>query len=587
MDNFLRILQFVKPYKKKVILTIGTTIVITLFGLLIPLIVRYIVDEVIQKQNWSVFSASIPLPILLILVLSVLAAILSFPNNFIIVYLSKKIVFDIRLAVYKHIQKLSLRFYQENPTGKIMSRVMGDTQIVSNVFTHSTIQMIVNIASVIFAIGIMIHINWKLTLVMVAFLSLYVLNYRYFLPKIKSKQSFRRSRMDQVSSGLVEVLSEQKTVKSFAQEKRETKVFTHRLHNALNIGLQGVGYSATFSFFSSLVNGLGKSTIYCLGCYFVIKGEMTYGDVLALSAYAVRIFTPALKFSEISNTMAITTISLRRIFEILNTPIEIKDASDAVAVEKFRGEIHFNNISFEYETGNPVIKNIDFTIPVGKTVALVGETGCGKTTMASLLLRFYDVKSGSITIDGMDIRKIRLNCLHKRIGVVPQDSFVFNATIRENISYGRKGVSDKEIKEAARIAEIANFIESLAEGYETMVGVDGIKFSAGEKQRLTIARTIVTNPDILIMDEATSNLDTESEKLIQRALERIMAARTSLVIAHRLSTIVNADVIVVMDKGRIVESGSHQELIIRKESIYHKLCEQQKAIAQAKSKVLW
>ena len=587
MSNLLRILQFVKPYKKKVILTICVTIIMTLLSLLIPLIIRYIVDEVIQKQNWSVFSAPIPWPIFLVLLISILAAILSFPNNFIIVYISKKIVFDIRLAMYKHIQKLSLRFHQENPTGKIMSRVMGDTQIVSNVFTRSTIQMIVDIASVIFAIGIMIHINWKLTLVMVAFLSLYILYYRYFLPKIKSKQSFRRFKMDQVSSGLVEVLNEQKTVKSFAQERRETKVFAHRLRNVLDIGLQGASYSATFSFFSSLVNGLGRSTIYCLGCYLVIKGRMTYGDVIALSAYAVRIFTPALRFSEISNTMAITTISLRRIFEILNTPIEIKDAPGAVAVEKFCGEIHFDNISFEYEKGNPVIKNIDFTIPAGSTVALVGETGCGKTTMASLLLRFYDVKSGNITIDGMDIRKIRMNCLHKRIGVVPQDSFVFNSTIRENISYGIKGVSDKEIKEAARIAEISDFIESLTEGYETMVGVDGIKFSAGEKQRLTIARAIVTNPDILIMDEATSNLDTESEKLIQRALERIMVTRTSMVIAHRLSTIINADIIVVMDKGRIVESGSHKELIIRKESIYHKLYEQQKVIVQAESKVLW
>ncbi|MFH1905001.1 MAG: ABC transporter ATP-binding protein [bacterium] len=587
MNNLLRILQFVKPYKKKVILTIGITIIITLFNLLIPLIVRYIVDEVIQKQEWSVFSAPIPWPILLILVLSILTAILSFPNNFVIVYLSRKIVFDIRLAMYKHIQKLSLRFYQENPTGKIMSKVMGDTRIVSNVFTHDTIQMIVDVASVIFAMGIMIHLNWKLTLVLVGFLSLYILNYRYFLPKVRSKQSFLRFRMDQVSSSLVEVLSEQKTVKSFAQERRETRIFAHRLRNALDIGLQGVGYSATFSFFSSLVNGLGKSTIYCLGCYFVIKGGMTYGDVLALSAYASRIFMPALRFSEISNTMAITTISLRRIFEILNTPVEIKNVSEAVAVKKFQGEVRFKNVSFEYEEENPVLKNINLTIHAGKTIALVGETGCGKTTLASLLLRFYDVKSGSITIDGMDIRKIRLNCLHKRIGVVLQDSFIFNATVRENISYGKKGISDKEMKEAARIAEIANFIESLPEGYETIIGVGGIKFSAGEKQRLAIARAIVTNPDILIMDEATSNLDTESERLIQRALEAVMATRTSLVIAHRLSTIVNADLIVVMNKGRIVESGSHKKLIMKKESIYHKLYEQQKAIAQAESKVLW
>jgi len=587
MNALLKTLQFIKPYKKKAILTISTTIIITVLGLLIPLVVRYIVDEVVQKQNWDVFSASIPWPILLILSFSILTALLSFINNFTIVYLSRKIVFDIRLAMYKHIQKLSLRFHQDNPVGKTMSRIMGDTETVSSVVTQNTIQMIVDVASVVFSLGVMIHLNWKLSFLLVGFLSLYVFNYRHFIPKVREKQYYRRFRMDEVSTGLVEVLSEQKTVKSFGQERRESRVFVHRLRNALDIGLQGVGYSATFSFFSSLVNGLGNSTIYCLGCYFVIKGGMTYGSVLAFCAYAARIFTPALRFSELSNTMAATTVSLHRIFEILNTSVEVKDRPDAVTVKKFRGKVHFENVTFEYEEGNPVIKNVNLTIPAGKTIALVGETGCGKTTLASLLLRFYDVKSGRVTIDGRDIRNIHLKSLHRRVGVVLQDSFIFNTTVKENIFYGKKDVSDEQIREAARIAEIAKFIEHLPKKYETIVGTGGVKFSAGEKQRLAIARAILTDPDILILDEATSNLDTESEKLIQLALDKIMARRTSLVIAHRLSTIVNADLIIVMHKGEIVESGPHSELMTKEKGLYRKLYEQQKAVVEAESKVLW
>jgi ABC-type multidrug transport system fused ATPase/permease subunit len=307
---------------------------------------------------------------------------------------------------------------------------------------------------------------------------------------------------------------------------------------------------------------------------------MTYGAVTAFMTYAQRTFEPALRFTDIADQIERMMVSVERIFEMLRETPKVTNALNAVVLSPAKGDVQFEGIWFEYVPGEPVLRDVNLIVPAGTTIALVGQTGCGKTTLTSLLLRFYDPVRGRITIDGYDIRKVTLRSLRRQIGQVLQDSILFNTTIKENLRYGRRNATDEEIIEAAKIAEIHEFIVSRPDGYETVIGEGGIKPSVGEKQRMAIARAILTDPRILILDEATSSLDSEAEALIQRALENAMKGRTSFIVAHRLSTIVNADLIVVMDKGKIVEMGAHKELLAKEDGIYKQLYEKQAMIPQ-------
>jgi len=345
--------------------------------------------------------------------------------------------------------------------------------------------------------------------------------------------------------------------------------------------MRGVICSASFSTASRIINGVGSSVLFCLGCYLVIQGEITYGAVTAFMAYAQRLLGPALRFTEISNLIQQTLVSADRIFEVLDAEPEIKEVKEAKELPPIKGHIKFEKVSFAYVPGEPVLNEIDFEVQPGTTVALVGHTGCGKTTIGNLLLRLYDPQSGRILIDGHNIAEVTLKSLRSQIGVVLQDTILFNTTIKENIKYGKRNATDQEVIQAAKIAEIHDFIMSKPDGYETIIGEGGTKLSVGQKQRIAIARAVITNPGILVMDEATSSLDSESEALIQKALKNVLAGRTSIIIAHRLSTIVNADLIIVMDKGRIIEMGTHRELLKKKDGFYRQLYQKQYAALKA------
>ncbi|MBT4136704.1 MAG: ABC transporter ATP-binding protein, partial [Candidatus Latescibacteria bacterium] len=317
------------------------------------------------------------------------------------------------------------------------------------------------------------------------------------------------------------------------------------------------------------------TVIYCLGCYYVIVGQMTYGEVAAFSAFVFRVLSPAVRFTEVSNLLEQTSISVERIFEVLDTEPEIVERPNAQALAKVQGHVHFRNVHFSYVPGEPVLQGVDLEVPAGSTVALVGHTGCGKTTLTSLLMRFYDVTEGAIEVDGVDIRDVTLRSLRRNIGAVLQESILFHTSIYENLKYGDRQAKPMQVIEAARAAEVNDFVLDQEDGYDTVVGEGGIVLSVGEKQRLAIARAILTQPGIMILDEATSSLDSRSEALIQKALTRVMQGRTSFIIAHRLATIVNADMIVVMDKGKIKEVGSHEELLALPNGDYRQLYEEQ------------
>jgi subfamily B ATP-binding cassette protein MsbA len=428
---------------------------------------------------------------------------------------------------------------------------------------------------------IIFSLSWKLSAVLLGILPLYLLNYKFFMRKIRRTNISYRFEMDQITNTLQERISGTQLVRAFVKERAETQQFLAGTRRSLNYAMRGVIYSASFSTASRIINGIGSSVLFCLGCYLVIRGEMTYGAVTAFMAYAQRLFGPALRFTEISNLIQQTLVSADRIFEVLDAEPEIKEVKGAKDLLPIKGHVKFENVTFAYTPGEPVLKEINLEIQPGTTVALVGHTGCGKTTIGNLLLRLYDPQSGQILIDSRNIAEVSLKSLRGQIGVVLQDTVLFNTTIKENIKYGKRNATDQEVIEAAKTAEIHDFIMSKKEGYETLIGEGGTKLSVGQKQRIAIARAIITNPGILIMDEATSSLDSESEALIQKALRKVLANRTSFVIAHRLSTIVNADLIIVMDKGRIIETGTHRELLKKKDGFYRQLHQQQHAQLRA------
>ena len=571
MELLSKLGPFIRPFKGRLLLAVGLTGGMTLLGMIPPLMMKYVIDDIVGMGQWHMA----PAILVTMLLVNVLSAGGGFLNNVVIYVVGQHLVFDIRRALFKHIQGLSLRFYEEMGTGKIMSRIMGDVSRIQNMVTWNTISIVNDIISFGFGIVVIFYFSWKLSIITVALLPFYILNYAFFVKRIRRKNVAVWRKMDRVANSLQERIRGTRLVRSFTSEGRELEAFSEGTRDVLDTSLEGTALSATFSGTSGLLSGLGFTVIYCLGCYYVIQGEMTYGDVAAFSAFVFRVLQPAVRFTEVSNLLEQTSVSVERIFEVLDSTPDVVDKKKAKDLPPIAGRVQFKDIHFSYVPGEPVIKGVDLDIPAGSTVALVGHTGCGKTTLTSLLMRFYDVQRGSIEIDGYDISHVTMRSLRRQVGAVLQESILFRATIKENLRYGDPQASELDIMAAGRAAEVHDFVMTRESGYDTLIGEGGIHLSVGEKQRVSIARAILANPGILILDVATSSLDSRSEALIQKALENVMENRTSFVIAHRLSTIVNADIIVVMDQGVVVESGSHEELLQKPDGAYRQLFEEQ------------
>ena len=573
MDKLRKLAHFVRPYKSRLILLLGLTATMTTLGMMPPLVMKYIIDDIIVDGNWRVLEVLLVISICLPIASATMRIAISFVNA----YVGWGITTHMRKFVYEHMLKLPMRFYDEMGTGKIMSRVMSDVANVRSMVTSRMLGIIVDFISFWVALGLCMGLNWKMGCLLLMLLPLYFLNYHGWRAPIRESISLWRRKMDQVSVGLQERLSGVQLVKSYGRERREHRAFAEDTHESLDAAMLSASHRAGYYAGTWGVSGFRNTVIFCLGCYYVIEGEMTYGAVMAFFSYSSRMFQPILNLTQIAMRLQAVMVSVERVLEILEFPIDIKDREDAVELPPIAGHVRFENVHFEYKKGEPVLKGIDLEVLPGQMVALVGHTGCGKTTMTSLLMRFFDVTDGRITIDGRDLRDVKLRTLRTQIGQVLQDSVMFNGTIRENLLYGRADATDAELIEAARIAEIHEFIMRTPEGYDSMLGNDGIKLSVGEKQRLAIARAVLTDPAIMILDEATSSLDSLSEALIQKAMGNVLKERTSFAIAHRLSTIVNADLIVVMDRGEIIETGTHRELLQLPNGRYRQLYEQQAA----------
>lgn len=571
MGVLTRVWRFIKPFRSRLLVAILLTGGMTLLGMLPPILMKHVIDEVVGAGQWG--DASVVC--LAFLGVNILAAAGTYWNYLIIYLVGQRLVFDIRLALFRHIQNLSLRFYDQMGTGKIMARIMGDVARIQNMVTWNTISIVNDLISFVFGLVMIFYFSWQLSLITLALLPLYVVNYLWFVKRIRRKNVTVWKKMDRVANALQERLKGTRLVRSFTNEEREAAAFADGTRGVLDTAIETTTLSASFSGTSGLLSGLGQTVIYCLGCYYVIDGQMTYGEVAAFSAFVFRVLSPAVRFTEVSNLLEQTSVSVERIFEVLDTEPEIVERPKAQNLSNVQGHVHFKNVHFAYVPGEPVLQGVDLEVPAGSTVALVGHTGCGKTTLTSLLMRFYDVTEGAIEIDGIDIRDVTLRSLRRNIGAVLQESILFHTTIFENLKYGDREATPMQVIQAARDAEVHEFVISQVDGYDTIVGEGGIVLSVGEKQRLAIARAILTQPGIMILDEATSSLDSRSEALIQKALTRVMEGRTSFIIAHRLATIVNADFIVVMDKGRIKEFGSHEELMKLPDGDYRQLYEEQ------------
>ena len=570
-DNFRKLLRFARPYAPRLATALGLTVLLAFLEMAPPLITMYIVDEVIVVGRWEMLEAALALLILA----PALAAGLRVVNAFTFSYVSNRLIMNVRLTLYEHVFRLSLGYHEKMGTGKVMSRLMGDVATVRQMVSMQMLRVITDFVSIIAAVAICYGLNWKLALLMTVLIPLYFFNYRIFVGPIRVSSRRWRRKMDDVSVGLQERLSGAMLVKAYGRERREDRAFATETRESLTFAMQTQTHRASANTGFWVVSGVRNTLIFCLGCYFVIQGEMTYGAVMAFLSYAMRVFQPILNLMNVGILFEQMMVSVDRIYEVLDHPVAIRDAAHAVDLPPIRGQVVFDRVWFEYNAGEPVLKNICLDVKPGQMVALVGHTGCGKSTLTSLLMRYYDVSEGVITVDGHDIRDVRLKSLRKQVGQVLQDSVLFNMTLRENLCYGNSQVSDRELIDAARVGEIHEFAMRTRDGYNSKVGDDGIKLSVGEKQRLAIARAVLTDPAIMILDEATSALDSLSEALIQKAMANVLKGRTSFVIAHRLSTVVNADLILVMDQGEIVERGNHESLMQIRNGKYKYLIDQQ------------
>ena len=558
-----------KPHRSRLIWLAMLTIVLSVLAMVPPLITRAILDRVITRGDHHLLLGLG----LLLLCLPVLTTACGYLQVIGITFVGQKFVFELRQVLYKHLLRLGMKFHGKHSVGMLTNRILGDSDAVQRTLTSETLSVVSDLISSAFAVSVTFAIHWRLGVILLLFLLVFALNFRLNISSIRmANRNYQRS-MDRLSAGLQNRLSINLAIKSHGSESREHGIFRDQLDLSLDQISDLSFVNNTFWRNTELLAGIGRAVIYFLGCSLVLADRMSYGDVLAFTSYAVQLLWPAVRFSMLAKQFQDVGVAADRLLEIWQETPEILDRPGAEAVGRLRGEVHFDHVGFSYEANVPVLRDFHLHIKPGQTVALIGPTGCGKSTVLSLLMRFFDVQSGGIRIDGIDIRDMQMASLRSQFGIVLQEPLLFTASIADNIRYARPSATRTEIEQAARVSEIHDFILTLKDGYDTIIGVEGAQLSVGQKQRITIARAVAADPALLIMDEATSSLDSESELAIQTAMERVLRGRTAFIVAHRLSTIRNADLIVLMKDGAILEQGSHSELITHNRSyaeIYRK-----------------
>lgn len=557
MDLYKRILNYIRPYLHVLFAALVCTMLAAGGNLYLPWIFRDMIDKVLTAKDaymLNLISASI-------VVIFLLRGIFLYWQNYLMSYVGQHVIIDIRSEVFHKLQRLSMSFYDKNKTGTIMSYVTNDVNALQGAMVDNTVELVTESIILIGSIFAMIYLDWKLTLFTILTFPIVLYFMNFFGKKIRRSGGMIQEATADITSVLQESVSSARVVKSFVREKYEIERFEKENAANLAANLKNARYMATLTPTIEFVAALGVTLILWYGGNNVIEGDTTAGSLVAFLAYAVNISNPIKRITRVTGNIQKALAAAQRVFDVLDLPEEVTDLPDARPLPAVTGSVSFEHVTFSYNKGDEIIHDLSFSVKPGQAIGLVGPSGAGKSTIASLLPRFYDCDSGTIRIDGTDIRDATLDSLRSQVGIVPQETILFNGTVYDNILYGRLDASKEEIIEAAKAANAHDFIMELPQGYDTMLGDRGVNISGGQRQRIAIARAILKNPRILILDEATSALDTESERLVQEALNRLMVGRTAFVIAHRLSTIKNADRILVLEKGRLAEDGTHEELM--------------------------
>ena len=559
MNLYFRALKYVKPYLFRGLCAAICTVIAAGGTAYLPWIIKDMVDQVLKEKNtdmlnWIVVS---------IIVVFIIRGIAFYGQSYLMNYVGQRVIIDIRKAVFEKLQRLSLSFYDKNKTGTIMSYVTNDVNALQAAMVENVVEMVTESVILIASIVMMIYLDWRLFLVTFSTFPVVLLFIDQFGKRIRKSGSRIQEATADITSVLQETVSSARVIKSFVREEYEINRFDQENIKNFRANMKYAQLSATLTPTIEFVAAVGVTIILWYGGNSVIEGTITAGSLVAFLTYAVNISNPIKRLSRVIGNIQKALAAAQRVFDVLDLPETIHNAPEAKALPMVKGNVCFNNVSFSYNPGEQVLNNVSFDVKPGEMIAFVGPSGAGKSTVASLLPRFYDVTDGSITIDGEDIRRVTLQSLREQVGIVPQETVLFNGSVYDNILYGRLDATKEEVEAAAKAANAHNFITELPQGYQTMLGDRGVNISGGQRQRISIARAILKNPQILILDEATSALDTESERVVQEALDRLMIGRTSFVIAHRLSTIKNADKIMVLEKGCLVEQGTHDELMAK------------------------
>ncbi len=610
----LRVLAYANPYRLQIAGMLSTIVFTTGLGLLNPLIFREIIDSALPDKDYGKLNL-LALGLVLIPLFSGGIRIIQRKLN---VSIGEGVIYDLRVALYHHLQQMSLRFFTNTKTGELMSRLNNDVVGAQNAISNTIVSLVTNIVTVVATLAVMLSMEWRLTILGVLVLPFFIIIARRLggrLQKIAREQMGYNAQMNAMMNETLNI-SGALLVKLFGRIDAEVEHFENRAADVRDSGVQRAVLGSQFFVMIGLVSVVGTAVVYWVGGILVIQGDFSIGTIVAFAAFLTQLYSPLQALTNAPVDFAQSIVSFERVFEIIDLPLEIAEKDDALELASVSGELVFDDVTFRYEidesqlltdverigridsvaatrsgrsrrrdngksTGGTVhqarelaLESLSFRIAPGQLVALVGPSGAGKTTMTYLIPRLYDPTRGRILLDGHDLPDLTLNTMAENIGMVTQETYLFHDTIRTNLLYAKPDASPAEIDAATKVAHIHDFIMGLSEGYDSIVGERGYRLSGGEKQRMAIARVVLKDPRILVLDEATSHLDSQSEALIQDALSRIMRGRTSIVIAHRLSTILAADLILVMDRGRIVERGSHAELLAV-DGLYAKLYETQ------------
>jgi subfamily B ATP-binding cassette protein MsbA len=554
-----QLLMVLRPYRRKLMLAMIGMVIVGGFNALQAYMVKPLLDEIFFQRDGRLLHI-LPLALLGVFLIK---GLFYFLYSYLLEMVGQSVIRDLRNRIYAHLQALPLCFFHRHSTGELISRVMNDVSMVQGSVSHALIRILRDLCSVVGLLGVIFYMDWRLALISLIFLPMAAVPIVVYGKKFRRISTSYQTKIGEATSQLHETIAGIRIVKAFNMEPFEIQRFRNKMQSIMDTLMQETKYSCLSHPMIEFLGGIGMALIIWFGGSQVLHGHSTPGAFMAFLAALIMLYEPVKGVTKINTTIQQGLAAAARIFALLQIKPDIEEKADAVELDAFQGSIHFHDVSFQYEEGQAVLKHVELQVDQGEVVALVGPSGSGKTTLANLIPRFYDITQGALLIDGIDIRCLSFASLRRQMALVTQQTILFNDTVRNNIAYGRNDCKEEEIVEAARRAYALDFIRELPQQFDTVIGESGARLSGGQQQRISIARALLKNAPILILDEATSALDTESEREVQKALENLMHNRTTIIIAHRLSTVQNADRIVVLKDGQIVEEGRHEELLAR------------------------